>query len=209
MGVIMEIIGYGEDALTLWAIKNKLHAILQELNDNSDVSRCKVFFRPSFGRRGGEKSAQFGEFDFIILSKERIYLGESKWDGSSENKNGILELRDEQKFRHEVMKFYICQWFKGDFPDWSSFVRKVGKTTKHMGVEKPLAPVGSLLASNLQTLLETIKSHFSSLPEIRNILLYLHKGKSSNPISRVSKDFDLVKIDYSQDSVDNFIRIVI
>jgi hypothetical protein len=106
----MEIIGYGEDALTLWAIKNKLHAILQELNDNSDVSRCKVFFRPSFGRRGGEKSAQFGEFDFIILSKERIYLGESKWDGSSENKNGILELRDEQKFRHEVMKFYICQW---------------------------------------------------------------------------------------------------
>ena len=120
-----------------------------------------------------------------------------------------LELRNEQKFRHEVMKFYICQWFKGDFPDWSSFVRKVGKTTKHMGVEKPLAPVGSLLASNLQTLLETIKSHFSSLPEIRNILLYLHKGESSNPISRVSKDFDLVKIDYSQDSVDNFIRIVI
>ena len=61
----MEIIGYGEDALTLWAIKNKLHAILQELN--IAISRCKYSFA-SFGRRGGEECTVW-EFDFIILSK--------------------------------------------------------------------------------------------------------------------------------------------
>ena len=63
----MEILGYGEDALTLWALKNKLPLILSALNDSSSLSQCKAFFRPSFGRRGGPSSAQFGEFDFILL----------------------------------------------------------------------------------------------------------------------------------------------
>ena len=75
---IMQILGYGEDALTLWAMKNKLDVILEALNDSSDPSTCQVFFRPSFGRSGGDKSPQFGEFDFIILSQNGLYLGESK-----------------------------------------------------------------------------------------------------------------------------------
>jgi hypothetical protein len=57
--------GYGEDALTLWALTNKLPTILEKLRDNSAPSECEVLFRPSFGRRGGEINAQFGEFDFI------------------------------------------------------------------------------------------------------------------------------------------------
>ena len=65
----MEIIGYGEDALTLWAIKNKLHAILQELNDNSDVSRCKVFFRPSFGQRGARRVHSLGNLILLFFRK--------------------------------------------------------------------------------------------------------------------------------------------
>ena len=55
----MEILAYGEDALTLWALKKKLEHVLQELKESSTPSQCQAFFRPSFGRRGGENSAQF------------------------------------------------------------------------------------------------------------------------------------------------------
>ncbi len=63
----MQILGYGEDALTLWALQNKLMEILKFLDDSSDQPECKIFFRPSFGRRGGAGSSQFGEFDLRLL----------------------------------------------------------------------------------------------------------------------------------------------
>ena len=51
----MKVYAYGEDALTLWAIKSKLPEILKQLNGGKDeaeevVKDCKIFFRPSFGR---------------------------------------------------------------------------------------------------------------------------------------------------------------
>lgn len=204
---IIEIIGYGEDALTLWAIKNRLNDILAKLDDHSDITKCKVFFRPSFGRSGGANSSQFGEFDFIILSEEYLYLGESKWDRSSENKDGILELRDEQKLRHEIFRYYIEEWVSGDFPNWYSFLQKAEEDIKRKKFIKPLAPEKSLLSTNLQTILQIIKSHFSSPPKTRNVLLYLHGGESTNLPKRVSDGFELILIDYSPDKLDNFIRI--
>src|SRR5271157_1954335 len=99
----MKLYGYGEDALTLWALKMKLSEILEPFGDHSAASECKLFFRPSFGRRGGEKSSQFGEFDFIILARDRLYLGESKWDRSPEVTDiGTIELREEQNIRHQL-----------------------------------------------------------------------------------------------------------
>lgn len=90
----MRLIAYGEDALTLWAINRRLPEILRKLNDRADPKDCQVIFRPSFGRRGGTQSAQFGEFDFILLSANSIYLGESKWDRSPEGEQGgRIELR--------------------------------------------------------------------------------------------------------------------
>ena len=52
----MKVLGYGEDALTLWALQNRLIQILDFLDDPSGPPECKVFFRPSFGRRGGSGS---------------------------------------------------------------------------------------------------------------------------------------------------------
>ena len=204
---IIEIIGYGEDALTLWAIKNRLNVILDKLDDHSDVTKCKVFFRPSFGRSGGANSSQFGEFDFIILSEKYLYLGESKWDRSSENKEGILVLRDEQKLRHEIFRFYVEEWLSEDFSNWSSFLQKAEEDIKRKGFIKPLAPENSLLSSNLQTILQIIKSHFSSTPKTRNVLLYLYSGESTDLPKRVSGSFELILIDYSADMLDNFIKI--
>ena len=205
----MQILGYGEDALTLWAIKNKLDVILETVGDSSDPSMCQVFFRPSFGRRGGDSSPQFGEFDFIILSKDRLYLGESKWVRSSEKlKDGILELRDEQKRRHEVFKFYVKEWALGSHSSWREFIDRV-RLELESGVTKPLAPENSLLAANLQTVLGVIKKHYASVPDIRNMLLYLYDGRAVKQLpQKVSEDFDLVCIDYSgADTLDNFIRI--
>jgi len=205
----MQILGYGEDALTLWAIKNKLDVILEAVEDSSDPSMCQVFFRPSFGRRGGDSSPQFGEFDFIILSKDRLYLGESKWVRSSEKlKDGILELRDEQKRRHEVLKFYVKEWPFGSHSSWREFIDRV-RLELESGVTKPLAPENSLLAANLKTVLGVIKEHYASVPDIRNMLLYLYDGRAVKQLlQKVSEDFDLVCIDYSgADTLDNFIRI--
>lgn len=95
-----EILGYGEDALTLWALKKHISEILNKLNDQTTPSDCLVFFRPSFGRSGGKRSAQFREFDSILASSKNIYLIESKWDNLSQNQDVKIELSDVQILRH-------------------------------------------------------------------------------------------------------------
>lgn len=205
----MQMLGYGEDALTLWAIQNKLSVILQAVNDSSDPSTCQVFFRPSFGRRGGDDSPQFGEFDFIILSKGQLLLGESKWDKSSEKlRDGVLQLRDEQKLRHRILKFYVEEWAFGSYSSWREFADKARVKLQLSGIAKPLAPENSLLAYNLQTVLRVIKKHYPSLPDIRNVLLYLYNGATvEQPPEKASEGFELVLIDYSRDAFDHFIKI--
>ena len=84
--------GYGEDALTLWALKKQLTKILGTFKDSTDMVDCLVFYRPSFGRSGGPNSAEFGEFDAIVASKERIYLIESKWDNHSNYNIGVCRI---------------------------------------------------------------------------------------------------------------------
>ena len=197
----MKVYAYGEDAVTLWAIKSKLGEILSLLNDDSIEEKCEVFYRPSFGRSGGPKSSQFGEFDFIILSENILYLGESKWDGSSELQKGILELRDEQKLRHRLFTFYVEEWFKCD-GDWPSFIHNANPQDK--GIDKPIVPENSLLARNLKTVLQIISNHFSTKPEFENLILYLYNRTLSEQVpQQVSKEFKLASIDYSEATLTN------
>ena len=60
---IMKLLGYGEDALTLWVLRHRLDKLLDSIDDKSDPEGCVAYFRPSFGRSGGPNSSQFGEFD--------------------------------------------------------------------------------------------------------------------------------------------------
>ena len=205
----MEILAYGEDALTLWAMKAKLPAILQALNDSSDLSRCQVFFRPSFGRSGGESSSQFGEFDFILLAKQYLYLGESKWQRSSEKiQAGVLALRDEQLLRHKIFKFYVEEWAFGSYASWREFERKANPKLQRVGITKPIAPEQSLLAANLQTVLCVIKKHYTALPLVKNVLLFLHNGVGISDIpQKAGRDFEVVPVDYSETAFENFIRL--
>jgi len=205
----MNILGYGEDALTLWSLKNRLGFILDALKDPSDISKCRAFFRPSFGRSGGKKSSQFGEFDFIILAEQHLYLGESKWDRSSEKiDNGLIDLRPEQLLRHKLFKFYIDEWAFGNYTGWSEFESRGKELMRLQQIDKPIAPTGSLLATNLQTVLRIIRDHYSTKPGIRNVLLYFYSSDNGGqPVSEAGSDFEVVNIDYSEDIFDNYIQL--
>lgn len=103
----MKILGYGEDALTLWALKNKMPDILACVRDTSSAEECLVLFRPSFGRSGGPTSSQFGEFDFILATPRGVHLGETKWQNSPEVKEPIIELKKEQ-----IERTYYRTWIQ-------------------------------------------------------------------------------------------------
>jgi hypothetical protein len=216
----MKVYAYGEDALTLWAIKNKLPEILGELGDETKVDECKMFFRPSFGR-GGKGTSNFGEFDFILLTGKAIYLGESKWDGSSEKlKDGLLELRPEQLFRHNVFKWYMDNWTFAcpQLTDWKDLIHaSKNREPKFPKVEqneneredKTVPPEGSLLASNIKTVSDIIAKHFKAIkPATINVLLYMHKGEGLKGDSGPN-DFKVVNINYKDALRDNLIEIEI
>jgi hypothetical protein len=207
-GEIVQLIGYGEDALTLWAVRHKLGAILQALGDLSDPSNCVVFYRPSFGRSGGDKSPQFGEFDFIILAQACLYLGESKWDRSSKMNKGELPLNTVQQSRHRIFRFYVKQWMSEDDTGWGEFLARADEERDRFDIKKPLAPENSLLAENLQAVLEVIRYRYSSVPRIRDVLLYLHKGQSADELpAQIADGFELVLLDYSEAALGNFVKM--
>lgn len=195
----MKILAYGEDSLTLWALNNKLPLILNLLTDNTDPSDCIIFFRPSFGRSGGSKTSQFGEFDFIIFSNLRLYLGESKWDKSPEIKDGVIELRNKQVQRHKLFESYVDKWYGHNYT-WDMFW---AKESNNFSFEKPLAPKGSLLANNLETILTMINRYYQHKPDVKNVLLYLHDNQQHALPNKVSDCFVLVNISYSDGKYKN------
>ncbi len=187
---MVNIFGYGEDALTLWLLKNQSEVILQRFNDKTELSDCLAFYRPSFGRSGGPGNAEFGEFDAILASKEKIYLIESKWDNHRQTSGTELFLRPEQIERHEVFRWYLCNWNKSD---QTAFIEG-----------KKIAPSDSLLFRNLQHILSHLAQccpNSGNLDHIKNVLLYFHGSKSSPP-QKVSEGFTIVPIEYEGNYVD-------
>ena len=189
----MRMYGYGEDSLTLWALRHRLDLILKAFDDTTPPANCQVFYRPSFGRSGGENSSQFGEFDFIVLSKRHLYLGESKWDRSSlKTVNGVLELEGVQARRHEIFKAYIKHWAFGEYRDWEVFSEEAESL-----IGRPIPGKDSLLASNLQTVLGTIREYYASEPTPVDMLLYFHRGEDAEQVPQEASDgFKLVCMEY-------------
>ena len=186
---LKNIFGYGEDALTLWAITERLDLILEELGDDSDPTDCTVFYRPSFGRD------QYGEFDAIIITSKKAYLVESKWDGSGD----LSGLEEHQIRRHKILEWYHDNW-KGEVgEDWDEFARKnnlsfsatflyfVKKNGKMVKMSKYIPSSNTILSQNLQTVLNLMIDK-----EIENVLLYLHRGKPTG----IDTDFKIVEIEY-------------
>ena len=203
-----EILGYGEDAFTLWVFKRRISQILDRLNDQSDPSNCLIFFRPSFGRRGG-----FGEFDSILASSENIYLIESKWDNFSENKDDEIILDKEQVLRHKIFSWYYMNWDARQNPDWGEFSSALQDDFIRNFPDRKIAPVGSLLAKNLEFVLKKLQEYckkFSCKYRPRNVLFYFYDRNRSKEIRRVTAgdvNFEVVNIDYGQYILGNFITL--
>ena len=204
---MVRIIGYGEDALTFWALTNMNRSILDEADD-SDLLDYIIIYRPSFGR-GSKSGATFGEFDSILVSKRFVYLIESKWEHSNEFKKrkGVIEITGVQQLRHRVFSWYLTRWKRNH--TMSTFQDEYGSAfTDYFENElrkKTMPPVESTLAKNMEKVLTIIRNHCDRLDEPKNILLFF-KNRNSKLIGTPSVDskepkFRTVVIDYP--SIDN------
>ena len=192
-----EILGYGEDSLTMWMLKHHISKILDE-DDKTHVSNCLVFYRPSFGRSGGSDSPEFGEFDAIVASFKKVYLIESKWDNLSGSNRNREPLKHVQRLRHRVFSWYLTNWNKGYLNDWQRFLNEKRRDfEKSFKDEKVIAEKG-LLIENLQLVLSMLLGHcreFNGEQSIRNALLFFYH--KSSPLSMKSKGFKMVNFPYS------------
>ncbi len=202
---------YGEDCLTLWAMREKLEMILRTFEDDTAVTDCLVFYRPSFGRSGGKDSSEFGEFDAIIASRKNIYLAESKWDNLNKQRKDKLFLRKEQLLRHEVLTWYLDNWNKRYLGQWHAFVNDHINALREFGKRLPTNQKRkTLLVTNLEFALSRLLNYcrgFSSRNNIKNILLFFYDSRVSTPPTEVNADFALINIDYSKKIEGNFIEL--
>jgi hypothetical protein len=206
-----KLFGYGEDFLTLWAINEQLQEILGRFENHATPLDCLIFYRPSFGRSGGKDSAEFGEFDAVIASKENIYLIESKWDNLSGYKKERIVLREEQLLRHKVFTWYLTHWSKKYLGKWQKFVEN-NKENFVSGKKLPKVQEGKqcILEANLEFILGRLLDHcigFSSRTNIRNVLLFFYNSRVSTPPTEVDADFTLIPLDYTNETKGNFIEI--
>lgn len=114
------IYGYGEDALTLVLVGQQVHGFVRALEGRLPTRTPTVLYRPSFGRRATERTAEavvgapraaFGEFDAIVGTELGTYLVEVKWSRSGGvGPDGVLVLADAQVRRHRVMRHYLDAW---------------------------------------------------------------------------------------------------
>ena len=207
---MFKLLGYGEDAFTLWALKKKKTKILEEFQDKTPYSDCLVFYRPSFGRGHRGKSAEFGEFDGIIITGQNMYLIESKWDNLSASKDNELILRPEQILRHQIFSWYLVNWNDKYFQSWERFEKEKCDSFQKDFMGKKIASANSLLATNLEFILSMILKHFgkvSPVENLKNVLLFFFNKKRSSPPTKIPEGFTLVAIDYSQEMIGNFISL--
>ena len=207
-----KLLGYGEDFLTLWAINEQLEIILSKFEDNTATSDCLVFYRPSFGRSGGAGSAEFGEFDAIIASRENIYLVESKWDNLTKYKKAKLELGKQQLLRHKVLAWYLVNWSKKYLGEWQRFVDDFTEPFKAFENKLPTCTRGmkKRLVTNLEFVMSKLLDHcrgFSSKVNIKNVLLFFYDSEVSTPPTEVNSDFALMPLDYGKKMKGNFIEV--
>lgn len=181
------IIGYGEDALTLWALKNRLREILEKLGDESNQSDSSVFYRPSFGR-GGSNTANFGEFDAIVLTKTHVYLIESKWEGEKRVPKRTVKLSKPQCDRHTIFAEYFRKWNSSQGK--LSFTAGENGQHLHDAPSKRTVPSMSELANHLQFILSRVATRGDDgmKKDLKNVLLFLHREQDENMCITVEPD---------------------
>ena len=198
---MVEVFGYGEDALTYWVLTRRLDDFLEQLKDRSKASECALFYRPSFGR-GGRSLALLGEFDAILLSPVCMYLIESKWSHSPELRTG--KLAECQKLRHRTVRWIAENWDgKQPFNDFCE-QNRVHFKESFGGKELPPIDTGVFYRLNHVLTKAHVMSKGESTLQIRDIfLVILEKGCGTKMIE--SPDgFELKQMEYNPIDASNF-----
>jgi len=144
-----------ENAFTFWGLERRISEILKKLNDRTKPLDCLIFYRPGFGRRGG--GAEFGEFDAIVASSQSIYLIESKWDRLMRNRRNEIALTSNQVLRHKIFSWYLENWDAQRYTNnWREFERESQSNFEKAFPNRKVAPAGSLLAKNLEFVLNRL-----------------------------------------------------
>lgn len=212
---MVNVIGYGEDALTYCAVTSRLPELLGHLNDATDLGEALVFYRPSFGRAAssgvspaGHIASAFGEFDAIVATSVAIYLIESKWKGSSGMRHEAICLGAPQSRRHEVFTWYVEMWRSSASNSWDEFVAsrsaEFEAKFKHMMMPSSSSTLGRNLAYTLGRLT-------SISTQVKNVLLYFNNEQDirRSPLrveAACSLPFHLVTMGYSPlDGSDQFL----
>jgi hypothetical protein len=169
-----EILSYGEDPLTYYALSSRLDEVLSQLDDGSHPGSTMVIYRPSFGRGVGahrsKRHATFGEFDAVLATPEAAYLIESKWQHSPEVKGATVRLREVQVIRHEILRWYRLNWRPEYFGDWKAFVNACAGGFKRRFRLSCMAPAGSKLQKNLEFVLSRLVPYGQ---DTRDVVLYV------------------------------------
>lgn len=222
-----KLIGYGEDSLTLWALTKNYakfkEMFKQKFNDNLD--EATVFYRPSFGR-GGKSDKNFGEFDAVIVSSEKVYLVESKWNNSSEirKSKSTIVLREEQKLRYDILREYLKVWQKIVFENG----KKIDEKNEYYNNLKDLLGKKLIEILSVNDANTTLFSNINKVAEIIikngidcendskyiNLVLYFHFEPENNIYKIVDTkgevlEFEVLNISYkeSDDDKDRFVNL--
>ncbi len=180
---MLPIIGYGEDALTLWFLKQDDK--VKELVNNESI-KC-IFYRPSFGRG---TSPAIGEFDAIIKTNSKIYLIESKWEKSQEVKKDRIVVKARQVLRHLFLQSYILNK-KRNQDHYKIIGKKVDDFIKWFASEEKKESK-SILYNNFKNIMDKIDTFENTKKkEIENILLLFCSKKLNNSIKNHKIDFEI------------------
>jgi hypothetical protein len=191
----MRIWGYGEDALTYWALSMHMAEVIRQspLDDDSPTDNIVLMYRPSFGRAGGRRSAQFGEFDAIVGTPRAVYLIETKWTGEPIFK-GQVRLAEQQIRRHQIFHWIRDRWLQQAPANWAAFyTRNVADFTERFE-GKPLAEPGRRLASNLEYVLQQLGSAGEPTKDV--LLYFCLKGDAAPQGVAEGSSFSVVPFTY-------------
>jgi len=109
--------------------------------------------------------------------------------------------------RHQILSWYLTHSNRKYSDKSADFIREQQHAFDFRG--KTIAPAKSLLAENLEFVLNKLLEHckaFSSKNNIENVLLFLHRGKPRPP-HKINKAFTLMAIDYGKEAPNNFVSL--
>lgn len=215
----MKVLGYGEDGLTLKYLTEHIREIASELQgeiSEEDISKFLLFFRPSFGRKGGKNSCEFGEFDSILATLNLIYLIESKWN------NCEKKLTKVQILRHKIFRWYCEKWISGNYKSLKELSEKCkeefeNKSENEFGIKKIIDNENNEIYKNLEYVLKELKDHFKNKckdgpKDIINVLICFksdNKGeiKLGKDINYEGICFKKINVSYKMEDKSNFFEL--